>query len=511
MATSSQQRALIIHDASKQLCISLRNVVIELSLRYGDKVELLVITEAFTEKHRLHAKRCGLMLKSKTHSSTTINKHKQDIKEEAQKTLVRYSNSAEFKEMLMFAEILQVEFEITVEAGMLKEIAVEYAKAFRATHVILGRKLRKELKYFIEHLSCGIARVKSDSSIEIVRPPQLEEIGTVDEATSKQKNSAWEEWESSHIICSSCRNRRPWHKLKKNFTYAELQIATNGFCQQNSMSDHGSKSYLGFLNDQRKILIRENPSVTTREEDFQREVRMLEGLRHSNVALLIGSCSQGSHRFLVYEYICNGSLYKHLSDRNRELTWEIRINIAHGAAKGLEYLHEQGIYGSMRSSNILITHDFHPLLSYYGLINQYEALGQSSGQLPKKSAMRTFEHLAPEYHETGKELSKADVFSFGVVLLELITGRKTIEDTDGQSFLRWARPLLRQKKYTELTDPVLKDSPDVYQLYWLVRVANKCLSLDPKSRYSMKKVVKALSDIINRSSVEEFSPTDSDL
>lgn len=76
-------------------------------------------------------------------------------------------------------------------------------------------------------------------------------------------------------------------------------------------------------------------------------------------------------------------------------------------------------------------------LSYYGFINQYEALGQSSGQLPKLSALKTFEHLAPEYHETGKELSKADVFSFGVVLLELITGRKTVEDTDGQSFLRW--------------------------------------------------------------------------
>lgn len=98
-----------------------------------------------------------------------------------------------------------------------------------------------------------------------------------------------------------------------NFTYAELQIATNGFCSQNLMSDHGSKTYLGLLNDQRKILIRETPSVTMGEEDYQREVRMLEGVRHSNVALLIGSCSEGPNRFLVYEYICNGSLNTHLS------------------------------------------------------------------------------------------------------------------------------------------------------------------------------------------------------
>ncbi|EYU35692.1 hypothetical protein MIMGU_mgv1a025168mg, partial [Erythranthe guttata] len=171
------------------------------------------------------------------------------------------------------------------------------------------------------------------------------------------------------------------------------------------------------------------------------------------------------------------------------------VSIAYGAAKGLEYLHGERIYGSMRPCNVLLTHDFQPLISYYGLIsvNRYEALGQSS----ESSVIRTFEYLAPEYEETGIDLSKADVYSFGVVLLELITGRKTKEDTHGQSFLRWifirtnkssqARPLLREKKYSELIDPLVQDSVDVYQLYWLVRVADKCLSWDPKKRYSMRK------------------------
>ncbi|XP_057786558.1 uncharacterized protein LOC131004000 [Salvia miltiorrhiza] len=170
-------RALIIHDASKQLSISLRSIVVDLSLRYGGIIKLLVITEAFTDEHRFHAKGCGLMLKStsKTHSSTaTYNKHKADIEEETHKTLVRYSNSAEFKEMVEAAHMLQVEFGMTVEAGMLKEVAVEYAKSYQATHVILGRKLRKELKYFTKNLSCGISRIKSDNSIEILRPPQIE-------------------------------------------------------------------------------------------------------------------------------------------------------------------------------------------------------------------------------------------------------------------------------------------------------------------------------------------------
>ncbi|KAI3444269.1 hypothetical protein Pfo_000934 [Paulownia fortunei] len=344
--STNTQRVLIIQDASRALCIiSVRHVLSGLSLRCGDKIRLLGIIQAFTKTNRLYPKGCGSFIKHKTklHSSATINKHKEDIKEETQKTLERYANCAETKEILKIAETSQVEFEIAVEAGLLKEVAVEYAKSFQATHVIL--------------------------------------------------------------------HRRPWIGLKKKFTYAELQLATNGFCPQNLMSDHGRKIYLGLLNDQRKTLIRENPSGTIKEEEFKREVQILEAVRHENVALLLGSCSEGPHRFLVYEYVCNGSLNKHLSNKSRKLTWEKRISIAHGAAKGLEYLHGERIYGSMRPSNILITHDYQPL----------------------------------------------------------------------------ARPLLRQKKYMELIDPVVQDSVDLYQLYWLIRVADKCLSWDPKSRYSMKK------------------------
>ncbi|KAL0404756.1 UNVERIFIED_CONTAM: putative proline-rich receptor-like protein kinase PERK11 [Sesamum radiatum] len=434
----------------------------------------------------------------------------------------------------MDMSLFMVEFEIAVEAGLLKEVAVRYAKNFQATHVILHRHLKRDLKYFLQNLSCGISRIKSDNSLEIVRAPMEDEVGMVQQ-TLRNLETREERNPLSNSTCSLCVNRRPRIGLKKKFTYAELQLATNGFCPQSLMSDHGRKIYLGLLNDQRKILIRESPSVTIKEEEFKREVKILERVRHEHVASLLGSCSEGPHRFLVYEYICNGSLNKHLSNKSRKLTWERRVSIAYGAAKGLEYLHRERIYGSMRPSNILITHDYQPLvriveyimtitqatnllcqlpfldldqLSYYGLnINQYEALGQSSAT----TVLRTFEYLAPEYEETGIDLSKADVYSFGVVLVELITGRKTIQDTDGQSFLRWARPLLKKRKYMELIDPVVQDSVDLFQLYWLVRVADKCLSWDPRSRYSIKKVVTDLSCIITRSGVEDFSPTDSDL
>ncbi|KAL0453265.1 UNVERIFIED_CONTAM: Proline-rich receptor-like protein kinase PERK8 [Sesamum latifolium] len=495
--STNTKRVVVIQDASRQPCVTcVRNILSGLSLGPGDTLKLLGVIEAFTKNNSVYHKGCISILKNQTrlHSTATINKRKEDIEEATQKTLVQYSHCLDYKEILRTAETLQVEFEIAVEAGLLKEVAVQYAKSFQATHVILHRHLKRDLKYFLQNLSCGISRIKSDNSIEIVRAPMADEVGTYGKRMMRKISTDWrrrgreECIQQLHLFVVRQQKATDW--TKKKFTYAELQLATNGFCPQSLMSDHGRKIYLGLLNDQRKILIRESPSVTIKEEEFKREVKILERVRHEHVASLLGSCSEGTHR------------------QKQELTWERRISIAYGAAKGLEYLHRERIYGSMRPSNILITHDYQPLLSYYGLnINQYEAMGQSS----TTTVLRTFEYLAPEYEETGIDLSKADVYSFGVVLVELITGRKTIQDTDGQSFLRWARPLLKKRKYMELIDPVVQDSVDLFQLYWLVRVADKCLSWDPRSRYSIKKVVTDLSCIITRSGVEDFSPTDSDL
>ncbi|XP_073272409.1 probable serine/threonine-protein kinase PBL7 [Primulina huaijiensis] len=503
--SSNVQKVVVIQDASRELS-TVKNVLHGLELKCGDKVILLGIIEAFRDDSIFHPMFCGKLLKNKTrlHSSATINKHKEDIGEEIQKKFDQYTSCDEHKQILRMAESLQIEFEIKVVAGLLKEVAVEYVKSVQATHVILHRKVKKEWNYFVKNLSCGISKMKSNGTIKVIREPQENEAsalppGLVLESTSNPE---------SRSLCSLCVNRNPLNGIKKRFTYAELQLATNGFCTENLLSDHGRKIYLGLLNDQSKVLIWEHPSATIKDAEFNTEVRTLQDIRHENVTLFLGLCIEGRQRFLVYEFVCNGSLNRHLSEKSKRFTWERRLNIALGAAKGLETLNRARIYGSMRPSNILVTHDFQPLISYYGLsINQYEALGQSS----ETTVLKTFEYLAPEYQETGIDLSKADVFSFGVVLLELITGRKTIEDTDGQTFLRWARPLVRKKKYMELIDPMLQDSVDLYQLYWIIRVAEKCLNWDPKSRYTIKKVVMALRDVINRCSIEDFSPTESEL
>ncbi|XP_022842112.1 probable serine/threonine-protein kinase PBL7 [Olea europaea var. sylvestris] len=362
----------------------------------------------------------------------------------------------------------------------------------------------------MDNLSCSMYRMKRDSSVETVRGVEAAEVSVLSSGRHFKSESCKQREEIfENSACSVCMNRRTRiGGQTREFTYAELHLATNGFSKENLLSVRGKKIFRGQLNDLQQIMIREYHLKTIKEKDFKAEVQTLGKFRHDNVAMLLGSFSKGTHRLLIYEFICNGSLSKHLSDKSRELTWDRRMNIAEGAAKGLEYLHGKQIYGSVRARNILITHDYQPRLSYFGLArNQYEDTYQSS----ETPVLKTFDYLPPEYEGTGLDLSKADVYSFGVVLLELITGRKTVEDTDGQSFLRWARSSLRQKKYMELIDPVVQDSVDLFQLYWIVRVADKCLSWDPNSRPSINKLVKDLACIVNHCGAEDFSLTESEL
>ncbi|CAA3013562.1 serine threonine- kinase CDG1-like [Olea europaea subsp. europaea] len=471
--STSNQKVLIIQDASKELCaVSIREALRSLSLTPGAKVKLLGIIPAFRTAHRFYPLRCGLGLKSRLHSSVTINKKKEDIEQQVQQMMDEYSRCSHIARIWRQAEIRKVGFEIAVEAGSLKEVAVDYAKSYGATHVILPR-------------------MKRDSSVETVRGVEAAEVSVLSSGRHFKSESCKQREEIfENSACSVCMNRRTRiGGQTREFTYAELHLATNGFSKENLLSVRGKKIFRGQLNDLQQIMIREYHLKTIKEKDFKAEVQTLGKFRHDNVAMLLGSFSKGTHRLLIYEVICNGSLSKHLSDKSRELTWDRRMNIAEGAAKGLEYLHGKQIYGSVRARNILITHDYQPRLSYFGLArNQYEDTYQSS----ETPVLKTFDYLPPEYEGTGLDLSKADVYSFGVVLLELITGRKTVEDTDGQSFLRW-------------------DSVDLFQLYWIVRVADKCLSWDPNSRPSINKLVKDLACIVNHCGAEDFSLTESEL
>ncbi|KAK8333715.1 hypothetical protein V6Z12_A10G220700 [Gossypium hirsutum] len=318
-------------------------------------------------------------------------------------------------------------------------------------------------------------------------------------------------------LCLICKNRRPKIGWMRDFTYAELQAATEGFSAKNFLSEGGFGSvYRGEINGM-KIAVKQhkyNASLQG-EKEFKSEVHVLRTARHENLVMLVGSCSEGNHRLLVYEYVCNGSLDLHLSKHSRRpLSWQKRVKIALGTAKGLKYLHDNNIiHRDMRPNNILVTHEFEPLLGDFGLARtQHEDSDKSSETMTR--VVGTLGYLAPEYAECGKVSTKTDVYSFGVVLLQLITGMKTTDKRlGGKSLVGWARPLLKDRNYPDLIDQRILDKHDVHQLFWMVRVAEKCLTKDPQKRLSMDKVVFALNyitDCDNFCGIEDFSPAQSD-
>ncbi|KAG8077253.1 hypothetical protein GUJ93_ZPchr0007g6262 [Zizania palustris] len=244
-------------------------------------------------------------------------------------------------------------------------------------------------------------------------------------------------------LCSICQHKAPvFGKPPRWFTYAELELATGGFSQANFLAEGGFGSvHRGVLPDGQAIAVKQYKLASSQGDvEFCSEVEVLSCAQHRNVVMLIGFCVEDKRRLLVYEYICNGSLDSHLYGRNNKetLEWAARQKIAIGAARGLRYLHEECrvgciIHRDMRPNNILVTHDYEPLVGDFGL-----ARWQPDGDMGVETrVIGTFGYLAPEYAQSGQITEKADVYSFGVVLVELVTGRKAVDINrpKGQQFL----------------------------------------------------------------------------
>ncbi|XP_072996642.1 probable serine/threonine-protein kinase PBL23 [Typha latifolia] len=313
--------------------------------------------------------------------------------------------------------------------------------------------------------------------------------------------------------CKNCGNERPKIKTTRTFSYTELHTATNGFSTKNFLSEGGFGSvYKGELEDGQWVAVKQHKHASLQgEKEFKAEVQVLSKARHENVVMLLGSCSEGSHRLLVYEYVCNGSLDIHLSRNSSDcLSWTERMKITLGTARGLNYLHQNNIiHRDMGPNNILLTHEYDPLLGDFGLARTQE---NEFDKPSENKVVGTFGYLAPEYAERGRVSTKTDVYSFGVVLLELITGQ-TIKDRNFQepSLVEWAIPLLKEGKYPELIDERILESHDVHQLFWIVSVAETCLRRNPDKRPSMEmveyKLRKYIMDRVTVCGIEDFSPT----
>ncbi|KAG5235665.1 serine/threonine-protein kinase [Salix suchowensis] len=306
------------------------------------------------------------------------------------------------------------------------------------------------------------------------------------------------------------------------FTFRELATATKNFSNKNLIGEGGfGRVYKGLIAETNQVVavkqLDRNGFQGNRE--FLVEVLMLSLLHHPNLVNMVGYCADGEQRILVYDYMVNGSLEDHLLDLNPDknpLDWNTRIKIAHGAARGLEYLHESAdppvIYRDFKASNVLLDENFNPKLSDFGLAK----VGPTGDKTHVSTrVMGTYGYCAPEYALTGQLTAKSDVYSFGVVFLEMITGRRVIDNsrpTGEKNLVSWATPLFKdRKKLTLIADPLLKGNYPLKGLYQALAVAAMCLQEEALTRPLMADVVTALEFLAVNDAPEEMAVDDDDI
>lgn len=290
------------------------------------------------------------------------------------------------------------------------------------------------------------------------------------------------------------RTKIPW----KCFTFQELQSATCNFSSENFIGSGGyAEVYKGSLANGEllavKRLTRGRGTEEQRVNDFLTELGIIVHISHPNTARLIGFGVEGGLH-LVFEFFPHGSLASLLhGTKSHLLDWNIRYKVALGTARGLLYLHEgcqrRIIHRDIKASNILLTENFDPQISDFGLAKW---LPEPWTHLILTAAIEgTFGYLAPEYVMHGIVDEKTDVFAFGVLLLELITGRLPI-DSSQQSLVMWAKPLLECRSIQKLVDHRLGDAYNAHQLHVMASIAALCVQQAAILRPSMKQVFQLL-------------------
>ncbi|KAK9078647.1 hypothetical protein SSX86_002704 [Deinandra increscens subsp. villosa] len=322
--------------------------------------------------------------------------------------------------------------------------------------------------------------------------------------------------------------RDPTAKLKKSkyypsfsrmpsnlrvFKCSELKTATKNFSISSKLGEGGFGSvYIGTIKNPREMNKEVNVAVKQLgkrgfqgHKEWVAEVNVLGIVQHPNLVKLVGYCAEDLEneiqRLLVYEYMPNKCVEFYLSARSpTPLSWPMRLKVAQDTARGLAYLHEgmdfQIIFRDFKSSNILLDDQWNAKLSDFGLAR----LGPKEGYSHVTTAVvGTIGYSAPEYIQTGRLTSKNDVWSYGVFLYELITGRRPLDrnqPTGEQKLLDWVRPNLDVKNFPLIVDKRLEGKYSLKSAIKLSMVANKCLSRDPKSRPKMSEVLEMVSQLV---------------
>ncbi|XVE94929.1 hypothetical protein REPUB_Repub02eG0052300 [Reevesia pubescens] len=284
------------------------------------------------------------------------------------------------------------------------------------------------------------------------------------------------------------------------YTLRELEEATNDFAADNVIGEGGyGIVYRGVLEDNTKVAVKNLLNNRGQaEKEFKVEVEAIGRVRHKNLVRLLGYCAEGAQRMLVYEYVDNGNLEQWLHGDVGPcipLTWEIRMNIVLGTAKGLTYLHEglepKVVHRDIKSSNILLDKQWNPKVSDFGLA---KLLGSERSYVTTR-VMGTFGYVAPEYASTGMLNERSDVYSFGILLMEIISGRNPVDYSRPQgevNLVEWLKTMVTSRNAEGVLDPRLPEKPSSRALKRALLVALRCVDPNAQKRPKMGHVIHML-------------------
>ncbi|XP_077214165.1 LRR receptor kinase SERK2-like isoform X2 [Tasmannia lanceolata] len=298
-------------------------------------------------------------------------------------------------------------------------------------------------------------------------------------------------------------DRRITFKQLKRFSWRELELATDNFSEKFVLGQGGfGKVYKGVLADNTKIAVKrlidyESPGG---EAAFLREVEMISVAVHRNLLRLIGYCTTPSERLLVYPFMQNLSVayrLREIKPGESVLHWSARKRVALGTARGLEYLHEHCnpkiIHRDVKAANVLLDEDFEPVVGDFGLAKLVDVRKTNV----TTQVRGTMGHIAPEYLSTGKSSERTDVFGYGIMLLELVTGQRAIdfsrlEEEDDVLLLDHVKKLEREKRLEAIIDPNLDRNYDDMEVEMMIQIALLCTQASPEDRPIMSEVVRML-------------------
>ncbi|XP_073280435.1 nodulation receptor kinase-like isoform X2 [Primulina huaijiensis] len=287
----------------------------------------------------------------------------------------------------------------------------------------------------------------------------------------------------------------------QSFTLKDMEIATENYKTLIGEGGFGSV-YRGTLPDGEEVAAKVRSATSTQgTREFNNEMNFLSAIRHENLVPLLGYCCENDQQILVYPFMSNGSLQDRLygaAAKRKTLDWPTRLSIALGAARGLTYLHtfseRSVIHRDVKSSNILLDHSMCAKVADFGFSKYAPQEGDSGTSLEVRG---TAGYLDPEYYSTQLLSAKSDVFSFGVVLLEIVSGREPLNINRPQnewSLVEWAKPHIRNSRVEEIVDPGIKGSYHAEAMWRVVEVALACIEPYSTYRPCMADIVRELED-----------------